>query len=98
MNSLSGGVAWPRNLWAGTSVTSAVMIGRIEPLLRVGDTNTLRFLPVELQVEAIDLGEWLPQIDLVIQGGESGKDARPFDVEVPAGCAMRVVPRACRTS
>ncbi|MGK4008385.1 DUF5131 family protein [Sorangium sp. So ce1036] len=74
------GIRWPSNLWAGTSITSAAMTNRIDALLGVGDKSTLRFLSVEPQVEAVDLDAWLPTIDWVIQGGESGEDARPFDV------------------
>jgi protein gp37 len=77
---LAWGIRWPSNLWAGTSITSAPMTNRIDALLGVGDESTVRFLSVEPQVEPIDLGAWLPRIDWVIQGGESGEDARPFDV------------------
>jgi protein gp37 len=75
------GVAWPANLWAGTSVTTQATTGRIEPLLRVGGGDTIRFLSVEPQLERIDLSPWLPRLDWVIQGGESGAGARPFDLE-----------------
>jgi protein gp37 len=75
----SRGIAWPKNLWAGTSITTQGTTGRIEHLLRVGDEHTLRFLSVEPQWERLDLGRWLPQLDWVIQGGESGGEkARPF--------------------
>jgi protein gp37 len=72
------GVAWPSNLWVGTSITDKLTVARIPHLLRVGDENTLRFLSVEPQVEEIDFTRWLPQLDWIIQGGESGKEARPF--------------------
>ena len=74
------GVAWPGNLWAGTSVTSRATTSRIRHLLEVGDDRTMRFLSVEPQVEAIDLTPWLPKLDWIIQGGESGRKARPFDL------------------
>jgi protein gp37 len=75
-----GGIDWPENLWAGTSVTSQVTTSRIRHLVSVGGDRTVRFLSVEPQVEAIDLGHWLPLIDWVIQGGESGRNARQFDL------------------
>jgi protein gp37 len=75
------GIAWPENLWAGTSITSQATTSRIRHLVRVGDERTVRFLSVEPQVEAIDLSAWLPGLDWVIQGGESGHRARPFHVE-----------------
>lgn len=74
------GIGWPENLWAGTSVTSQATTSRIRHLLRVGNDRTLRFLSLEPQVEAVDLTLWLPEIDWIIQGGESGRLARPFDL------------------
>jgi protein gp37 len=73
-------ISWPSNLWAGTSITSQATTSRIKSLVQVGDERTIHFLSVEPQVEAIDLLPWLPQIDWVIQGGESGRNSRPFDL------------------
>lgn len=78
---LAKGVRWPENLWAGTSVTTQPTTARIKHLLRVGDANTIRFLSVEPQRGPIDLGEWLPKLDWIIQGGESGRGAQPFRLE-----------------
>jgi protein gp37 len=75
------GIAWPENLWAGTSITTQATTGRIEGLLRVGDERTTRFLSAEPQVGPIDLSGRLPGLDWVIQGGESGPGARPFHLE-----------------
>jgi protein gp37 len=75
------GVGWPKNLWAGTSITTQATTSRIKNLLRVGDESTIRFLSVEPQRERIDLGEWLPRLDWVIQGGESGRSGRAFHLE-----------------
>ena len=74
------GTTWPENLWAGTSITTQTTTGRINSLLKVGDEQTIRFLSVEPQVEKIDLLPWLPKLDWVIQGGESGRKGRPFDL------------------
>ncbi len=74
-------VSWPMNLWAGTSITTQVTTSRIKHLLRVGDEHTIRFLSVEPQHEAIEFGELLPQLDWIIQGGESGRGAQPFHLE-----------------
>ena len=74
------GITWPENLWAGTSVTTQVTTSRIDSLLKVGDERTIRFLSVEPQIEPIDLRVWLPKLDWVIQGGESGPKGRPFDL------------------
>ena len=72
---------WPSNLWAGTSVTSQATAKRINGLLKVGDKATIRFLSVEPQIEELDLTRWLPHLTWVIQGGESGRTARPFQME-----------------
>ena len=90
------GVSWPQNLWAGTSITTAASLNRIDDLLRVGDEHTLRFLSVEPQTEHVDLGAVLDRLDWVIQGGESGDSARPFHIEwaleLMKECRRRRVP------
>jgi len=75
------GIEWPTNLWAGTSVTKQVTVSRVSHLLKVGGADTIRFLSVEPQREKIDLSAWLPKLDWVIQGGESGRHATPFNIE-----------------
>jgi protein gp37 len=74
------GIGWPDNLWAGTSVTSQATATRIRHLFTVGSERTIRFLSIEPQVESIDLAPWLADTDWVIQGGESGREARRFDL------------------
>jgi len=74
------GRAWPENLWAGTSITTQGTMGRIKSLLQVGTERTIHFLSVEPQVESVAIGSWLPDLDWVVQGGESGRNARPFDL------------------
>ncbi len=73
------GVTWPENLWAGTSITTAKSRSRIRSLVKV--PAKVRFLSVEPQLEEIDLEDQLDGIDWVIQGGESGSEARRFDLE-----------------
>ena len=74
------GVTWPRNLWVGTTVTTNETVWRLDELFEVGDGRTVRLVSVEPQLENIDLRRHLPGLDWVIQGGESGSDARPFDM------------------
>ena len=74
-------VSWPKNLWAGTSITTQATTTRIKNLLRIGDENTIRFLSVEPQHETIYFGDLLPRLDWIIQGGESGRRAEPFRLE-----------------
>lgn len=75
------GYAWPKNLWAGTSITDQKSTSRVKHLLKVGDADTIRFLSVEPQVEPLDLTQWIPQIDWLLHGGESGHGARTFQVD-----------------
>lgn len=72
---------WPTNLWAGTSVTSQKTTSRISHLLRVGNSSTIRFLSVEPQYEEINLTKWLSKLNWIIQGGESGNGAIPFELD-----------------
>lgn len=74
------GVVWPSNIWAGTSVTNQKTTSRIKHLLKVGDEETIRFLSVEPQAEEIGFDKWVPEVDWIIHGGESGHGARPFDL------------------
>jgi protein gp37 len=78
-------IDWPTNLWVGTSITTQKTTVRIDRLLSVGNANTVRFVSVEPQWEAIDLSQTLPKLDWIIQGGESNqggkKDAVPFHAE-----------------
>ena len=72
--------SWPTNLWVGTSVTTQETASRLEALAEVGNERTVRFVSVEPQLEEVALERYLPAIDWMIQGGESGADPRPFDV------------------
>ena len=74
------GIAWPSNVWVGTSITTSSSTNRVNSLLRVGDSDTTRFLSIEPQIAQIDLGPWFPKLDWIIQGGESGRAPRTFDV------------------
>jgi len=72
-----GGLRWPPNLWAGTSLTEPKYLPRVEHLRRV--PAPLRFLSVEPLVA--DVGRLnLDGIGLVIVGGESGPGARALNV------------------
>jgi protein gp37 len=75
------GYAWPPNLWPGTSITDQKTVTRVSDLLQVGDASTGRFLSVEPQSGPVDFGPELRKIDWVIQGGESGPQARRFSLD-----------------
>lgn len=69
----------PSNVMFGTSpVNQATAYTLINQLLKV---NGKRFLSVEPQLDSVGLMHWLPQIDWVIQGGESGHHKRSFNLE-----------------
>lgn len=85
---------WPHNVWLGTTVEDKARAQeRIPHLLRV--PSPVRFLSMEPQLERINIAPWLfadmneygkgrgrlNQIHWVIQGGESGGQARPFDLD-----------------
>lgn len=93
---VGGGVGlplWPGNVWLGTTVEDRARAQQRIPAL-VEVPAHVRFLSVEPQLEAINLAPWLwrdmdeygrgygerGQIHWVIQGGESGPHARPFDL------------------
>lgn len=69
----------PPNIWLGVSVENQARADeRIPLLLQV--PAAVRFLSVEPMLEPIDLNPWLPKLDWVICGGESGPRRRAFDV------------------
>ena len=66
-----------RNVWLGVSVEDRRQLYRIDDLRAT--PAAIRFLSIEPLLE--DLGEIdLTGVDWVIVGGESGPDARPFDI------------------
>lgn len=69
----------PSNVMFGTSpVNQGTSYTLINQLVKV---NGKRFLSVEPQLDSISLLHWLPEIDWVIQGGESGHHKRPFNLD-----------------
>jgi protein gp37 len=75
MVEFAGTYGWAENAWAGTSVESRAVLGRIDDLRQIPTEK--RFLSVEPLLE--DLGQLnLEDIQWVVCGGESGENARPF--------------------
>jgi len=73
------GPTWPDNVWVGTSVGLQKRVEtEIPSLLDV--PAVARFVSVEPQLEAVNLMPYLDRLQWVICGGESGPDARPFDL------------------
>jgi protein gp37 len=70
------GPAWP-NVWLGVSVESQPFTRRIPKLI---DTPAVvHFISAEPLLGPLDLTPWLPRLQWVIAGGESGAKARPMD-------------------
>jgi len=73
---LDHAIAWPRNVWMGTSVENAECADRIDHL---GSTGArVKFLSLEPLLGPLRELR-LSNIDWVIVGGESGPRARPMD-------------------
>ena len=72
---------WPAGVWIGTSVENQKYAPRITVLARL--PAPVRFVSAEPLLGAVDLREWLLRGDLqwVIAGGESGRAARPMDMD-----------------
>ena len=73
------GPTWPDNVWVGTSGGLQKRVEtEIPSLLDV--PAAVRFVSVEPELEAVNLMPYLDRLQWVICGGESGPDARPFDL------------------
>jgi protein gp37 len=66
--------AWPGNVWLGTTVEGQEWTPRIDELLAAG--AGISFLSCEPLLGPLDLARWLPRLQWVIAGGESGRAAR----------------------
>ena len=73
-------MVWPDHVWAGVSVENQYWADRRIPLLAEIPAK-VRFLSVEPLLKAVDLRDYLHQIQWVIVGGESGHKARPMNTE-----------------
>ncbi|SMC01974.1 protein gp37 [Sulfobacillus thermosulfidooxidans DSM 9293] len=73
------GQGWPPpNLWLGVSVEDQRWADERIPLL-VTTPAAIRFVSGEPLLAPLDLTSWLPDLDWVIVGAESGPGARPMD-------------------
>ncbi len=72
---------WPAGVWIGTSVENQKYAPRITVLARL--PAAVRFVSAEPLLGRVDLREWLLRGDVqwVIAGGESGRSARPMDLD-----------------
>ena len=72
---------WPAGIWLGTSVESQKYAPRVEVLARL--PAAVRFVSAEPLLGVVDLTRWLEAgiLGWVICGGESGRQARPMDLD-----------------
>lgn len=72
----------PKNVWFGTSISNQETAEKYVNILHSYAGNNL-FLSIEPQVGSIDIYNFLKEnkISWVIQGGESGINKRPFDIQ-----------------
>lgn len=68
----------PENIWIGTSISNQETVINSDILRNIPKIK--RFLSIEPQIGMIDNID-LTGIDWVIQGGESGSNKRPFNIE-----------------
>lgn len=75
-----GGV-WPVGVWIGASVENQKYAPRITVLAQL--PAPVRFVSAEPLLGAVDLTQWLDRgnVQWVIAGGESGRAARPMDLD-----------------
>ena len=75
------GGTWPAGVWIGTSVESQKYAARVSVLARL--PAAVRFVSAEPLLGPVDLRQWLSRGDVhwVIAGGESGRAARPMDLD-----------------
>lgn len=75
---LAGSLPWPANVWMGVSVESNEYVWRARDLAKV--PGAVRFVSAEpLLAPVLDLP--FDAIDWVIVGGESGRRARPMELD-----------------
>lgn len=74
------GESWPANVWLGTTVEDQRRADERLPHL-LQHPAVVRFLSVEPLLGPVDLRPFLPHVDWVILGGESGGGARPMQIE-----------------
>lgn len=87
---------WPAQAWLGISVVTPLEVERdVTKLLKIIGPR-VRFLSLEPLLQHVDLGPYLPSLQWVIVGGESGPGAREFHLQwardVVAQCKAASVP------
>ena len=68
---------WAPHIWQGVSVENQRFTSRIDDLLET--PAKIKFLSCEPLLSSLDLTPWLPHLDWVIVGGESGAKFRKMD-------------------
>jgi len=92
LEELSDQLTWSDNIWMGVSVEDSRVVDRIDHLRNTG--AKIKFLSIEPLLGPIPNLD-LTNIDWVIVGGESGKQARPIDeswvIDIQRQCSEQSV-------
>ncbi len=76
---VENGVGWPLpNVWLGVSAEDMARAEQRLPNL-INTPAAVRFVSYEPALDHVDMTPWLPLIDWVICGSESGRNKRPFN-------------------
>jgi protein gp37 len=67
-----------RHIWWGVSISRQAECERLDILASPWMPDMRRWVSVEPMLEAIDLGPWLPTLDWVVCGPETGPGKRTF--------------------
>ena len=70
----------PPHIWLGVSVETQLFASRRIPVL-LSIPAEVRFLSCEPLLGSLDLSSWLPDLQWVITGGESGAGRRPANYD-----------------
>lgn len=73
-------IHFPPNVWMGATVVTQTEFDHNLPKLW-DIPASIRWLSIEPQIETIHMGRWAIAVQWVITGGESGPNARPYDIE-----------------
>lgn len=71
------GEVLPPHIWVGTTVENQDYAWRVQVLQRI--PAAVLWVSAEPLLGPLDLMEWLPNLDWVVAGGESGPNFRPCD-------------------
>jgi protein gp37 len=79
LRDIANELTWTPNIWQGVSVENQRFASRLDDLIQT--PAAVKFVSVEPLLGPVDLTRWLPHIDWVIVGGESGPKYRKMKLD-----------------